>query len=52
MRAELQGIIEGMRLTWDKDIRKLCIQTDSKAAISLIRDVGNLEHRHASQGRN
>ncbi|CAN1254851.1 hypothetical protein LINPERPRIM_LOCUS8788 [Linum perenne] len=27
-----------MRLAWDKGIRKLCIQTDSKAAISLIRD--------------
>ncbi|CAN1744394.1 hypothetical protein LINPERHAP1_LOCUS2111 [Linum perenne] len=25
-----------MRLAWDKGIRKLCIQTDSKAAISLI----------------
>ncbi|CAN1254850.1 Putative ribonuclease H protein At1g65750 [Linum perenne] len=47
-RAELRGIIDDMRLAWDKGIRKLCIQTDSKAAISLIRDVGNLEHRHAS----
>ncbi|CAN1254849.1 hypothetical protein LINPERPRIM_LOCUS8787 [Linum perenne] len=35
-RAELRGIIDDMRLAWDKGIRKLCIQTDSKAAISLI----------------
>ncbi|CAN1190017.1 hypothetical protein LINPERPRIM_LOCUS458 [Linum perenne] len=25
MRAELCGIIEGMKLDWDKGIRKLCI---------------------------
>ncbi|CAN1130924.1 Putative ribonuclease H protein At1g65750 [Linum perenne] len=36
MRAELRGIIEGMSLAWDKGVRKLCIQTDSKAAVSIL----------------
>ncbi|CAN1254622.1 Putative ribonuclease H protein At1g65750 [Linum perenne] len=41
MRAELRGIVEGMKLAWDLGIRKLMIQTDSKAA-------GNSTSRHAS----
>ncbi|CAN1165013.1 Putative ribonuclease H protein At1g65750 [Linum perenne] len=48
MRAELRGIIEGMSLAWDKGVRRLCIQTDSKAAVSILAKVDNLNHRHAS----
>ncbi|CAN1152298.1 Putative ribonuclease H protein At1g65750 [Linum perenne] len=36
MRAELKGIIEGMKLAWDKGIRKLRIQSDSKVAVDLL----------------
>ncbi|CAN1794996.1 hypothetical protein LINPERHAP1_LOCUS20466 [Linum perenne] len=36
MRAELKGIIEGMKLAWDKGIRKLRIQSDSKVAVDLF----------------
>ncbi|CAN1194174.1 Putative ribonuclease H protein At1g65750, partial [Linum perenne] len=45
MRAELPDIVEGMRLAWDKGIRRLCIQTHSKA---VVLHGANLEHRHAS----
>ncbi|CAN1137163.1 Putative ribonuclease H protein At1g65750, partial [Linum perenne] len=48
MRAELRGIVEGMRLAWDRGIRKLCIQSDSKAAVSILSKVDDLDHRHAS----
>ncbi|CAN1137166.1 hypothetical protein LINPERHAP2_LOCUS9883 [Linum perenne] len=46
MRAELRGIVEGMRLAWDRGIRKLCIQSDSKAAVSILSKVDDLDHRH------
>ncbi|CAN1786317.1 Putative ribonuclease H protein At1g65750 [Linum perenne] len=48
IRAELRGIVEGMRLAWDKGVQKLCIQSDSKAAVSILSNVDNLDHRHAS----
>ncbi|CAN1292628.1 Putative ribonuclease H protein At1g65750 [Linum perenne] len=37
-----------MRLEWDKGIRRLCIQTDSKALVLLFKDGANLDHRLAS----
>ncbi|CAN1295022.1 Putative ribonuclease H protein At1g65750 [Linum perenne] len=43
MRAELRGIIEGMKLAWDKGIRKLSIQSDSRAAVQMLsnRNISN-----------
>ncbi|CAN1164628.1 Putative ribonuclease H protein At1g65750, partial [Linum perenne] len=41
IRAELRGIVEGMKLAWSKGIRKLRIETDSKAA-------GDRHNKHAS----
>ncbi|CAN1217543.1 hypothetical protein LINPERPRIM_LOCUS1051 [Linum perenne] len=35
-----------MRLAWDKGVQKLCIQSDSKAAVSILSNVDNLDHRH------
>ncbi|CAN1191028.1 Putative ribonuclease H protein At1g65750 [Linum perenne] len=46
MRAELRGIIEGMNLAWERGIRKLCIQTNSRAAVDI-----NLDHQHAGLAR-
>ncbi|CAN1264868.1 Putative ribonuclease H protein At1g65750 [Linum perenne] len=46
-RAEIRGIIEGMNLAWNKGIRKLAIQTDSKCAVLLLQKVGNEDHQHA-----
>ncbi|CAN1123628.1 Putative ribonuclease H protein At1g65750 [Linum perenne] len=36
MRAELRGIIEGMKIAWGKGVRRLCVQSDSQAAVSLL----------------
>ncbi|CAN1152297.1 hypothetical protein LINPERPRIM_LOCUS28851 [Linum perenne] len=46
MRAELKGIIEGMKLAWDKGIRKLRIQSDSKVAVDLLCSVESSCNTH------
>ncbi|CAN1835861.1 Putative ribonuclease H protein At1g65750 [Linum perenne] len=48
MRAELRGIIEGMRLAWSMGIRKLRIQTDSKAAVEMLSKFNTQNNQHAS----
>ncbi|CAN1121361.1 Putative ribonuclease H protein At1g65750, partial [Linum perenne] len=48
MRAELRGIIDGMLLAWEKGVRKLVIQTDSRAAVEILLNDSDLAHRHAS----
>ncbi|CAN1189870.1 Putative ribonuclease H protein At1g65750, partial [Linum perenne] len=48
MRAELRGIIEGMNLAWESGIRKLCIQTDSRAAMSILSCANACLNRHTS----
>ncbi|CAN1751047.1 hypothetical protein LINPERHAP1_LOCUS4220 [Linum perenne] len=37
-----------MNLAWEKGIKKLCIQTDSMAAVLLLKDTSNIQHHHAS----
>ncbi|CAN1146436.1 Putative ribonuclease H protein At1g65750 [Linum perenne] len=46
MRAELRGIVDGMRLAWDKGVRKLNIQTDSRAAVAILQNESETTHRH------
>ncbi|CAN1782631.1 Putative ribonuclease H protein At1g65750, partial [Linum perenne] len=48
MRAELRDIIEGIRIAWDMRIRKLCIQTDSRAVVTIIEEKESRSHRHSS----
>ncbi|CAN1148633.1 Putative ribonuclease H protein At1g65750, partial [Linum perenne] len=48
MRAELRGIVEGMKLAWSLGIRKLCVQSDSKAAVQLLSNEGPSLCQHAS----
>ncbi|CAN1345093.1 Putative ribonuclease H protein At1g65750 [Linum perenne] len=48
MRAELRGIIEGMKLAWNSGIRKLRIQSDSRAAVELLSNLGCSNNQHAS----
>ncbi|CAN1762274.1 Putative ribonuclease H protein At1g65750 [Linum perenne] len=48
MRAELRGIIEGIRLAWSMGIRKLRIQTDSKAAVEMLSKFNTQNNQHAS----
>ncbi|CAN1129006.1 Putative ribonuclease H protein At1g65750 [Linum perenne] len=47
-RAELRGIIEGMNLAWEKGIHKLCIQTDSRAAVNILSCADVCLNRHTS----
>ncbi|CAN1137711.1 Putative ribonuclease H protein At1g65750 [Linum perenne] len=45
-RAEICAIVQGMKLAWELGIRKLLIQSDSKAAIAiLLRE--DTDHQHA-----
>ncbi|CAN1725506.1 Putative ribonuclease H protein At1g65750 [Linum perenne] len=46
MRAELRGIVVGMKLAWDKRIRKLRIQIDSKAAADMLLEPGSRNNKH------
>ncbi|CAI0558204.1 unnamed protein product [Linum tenue] len=44
-RAELEGIVQGMRLAWEQGYRKVMVQTDSQIAIYLIREAAD-RHPH------
>ncbi|CAN1142156.1 Putative ribonuclease H protein At1g65750 [Linum perenne] len=48
MRAELRGIVEGMKLAWNKGIRKLSIQSDSKAAVETLSNRRSPVGQHSS----
>ncbi|CAN1134499.1 Putative ribonuclease H protein At1g65750 [Linum perenne] len=48
MRSELRAIVEGMKLAWSKGIRRLRIQTDSKAAVAMLSSPNNANNQHAS----
>ncbi|CAN1788615.1 Putative ribonuclease H protein At1g65750, partial [Linum perenne] len=48
MRDELRGNIEGMKIAWDSGIRRLCIQTDSRAAVALLSSNDGRFHQHAN----
>ncbi|CAN1148968.1 Putative ribonuclease H protein At1g65750 [Linum perenne] len=47
-RVELRGILEGMKLTWNKGIKKLMIQSDSKATIGMLSTRRSKNNQHAS----
>ncbi|CAN1185302.1 Putative ribonuclease H protein At1g65750 [Linum perenne] len=48
MRAELRGITEGMKIARDSGIRRLCIQTNSRAAVALLSSNNGRLHRYAN----
>ncbi|CAN1152639.1 Putative ribonuclease H protein At1g65750 [Linum perenne] len=43
-RAEIRGVIEGLKLAWDAGHRKVIIQTDSKAALILLSAEADAAH--------
>ncbi|CAN1178098.1 Putative ribonuclease H protein At1g65750, partial [Linum perenne] len=45
-RAEICAIVQGMKLAWDLGIRKLLIQSDSEAAVAILRRE-DTNHQHA-----
>ncbi|CAN1186305.1 Putative ribonuclease H protein At1g65750 [Linum perenne] len=48
-RAELRGIIGGLNLAWDVGARRVMVQVDSRAAVSLISNASNPCHQHAGE---
>ncbi|CAN1797338.1 hypothetical protein LINPERHAP1_LOCUS21229 [Linum perenne] len=46
-RAKIRGDVEGMSIVWDMGFRRLEVQLDSIAAISILLQ-GNSGHQHAS----
>ncbi|CAN1148974.1 Putative ribonuclease H protein At1g65750 [Linum perenne] len=47
-RAKIPGIIERLKLAWGLGIRKLRVQMDSRAALSLLCNEGTLDHQHSN----
>ncbi|CAN1162008.1 Putative ribonuclease H protein At1g65750, partial [Linum perenne] len=45
-RAELSAIVQGLRMAWSIGIRKIVVQSDSRAAISLFNGAAT-DHQHA-----
>ncbi|CAN1143084.1 Putative ribonuclease H protein At1g65750 [Linum perenne] len=46
-RAEIRGIVEGMNLAWERGVRHLAIQTDSRCAVQILSNQNNVDHQHA-----
>ncbi|CAN0898742.1 Putative ribonuclease H protein At1g65750 [Linum grandiflorum] len=47
-RAELRGAIESLRLAWQLGHRRVALQMDSKAALSILQAREEPSHQHAS----
>ncbi|CAN1732088.1 Putative ribonuclease H protein At1g65750 [Linum perenne] len=48
-RAEIRGAIESLKLAWEAGFKKIVVQADSSAAISLINAEGHPSHQHAGE---
>ncbi|CAN1757949.1 Putative ribonuclease H protein At1g65750 [Linum perenne] len=48
-RAELRGVAIGLKLAWEAEARKVVVQADSRAAISLIEAEGAPSHQHSGE---
>ncbi|CAN1146097.1 Putative ribonuclease H protein At1g65750, partial [Linum perenne] len=47
-RAEIRGVLEGIRLAWREGFRKVEVQMDSKAVIAILLDKDqSIDHSHA-----
>ncbi|CAN0914173.1 Putative ribonuclease H protein At1g65750 [Linum grandiflorum] len=46
-RAEMRGIVEGIKLAWYLGIRRIRVQADSAAAIAILSNSSSLDHQHA-----
>ncbi|CAN0897274.1 Putative ribonuclease H protein At1g65750 [Linum grandiflorum] len=45
-RAEIRGIVEGLRLAWSLGIQRIRVQSDSAAAIAILSNSASLDHQH------
>ncbi|CAN1171965.1 hypothetical protein LINPERHAP2_LOCUS29894 [Linum perenne] len=46
-RAEIWGILEGMRFSWNRGIRYLAIQIDSICVVHILSNTHNTDHQRA-----
>ncbi|CAN0906439.1 Putative ribonuclease H protein At1g65750 [Linum grandiflorum] len=46
-RAEMRGIVEGLKLAWSLGIRRIRVQSDSAAAIAILSNGSSLDHQYA-----
>ncbi|CAN1139822.1 Putative ribonuclease H protein At1g65750 [Linum perenne] len=46
-RAETRGVVEGLQAAWDLGVRRLEVQMDSSAVLSILLS-GSLNYQHAS----
>ncbi|CAN1156272.1 hypothetical protein LINPERHAP1_LOCUS8824 [Linum perenne] len=44
-RAEMRGAIEGLKIAWEAGFRKIILQMDSMAAISLLSNGDETRHQ-------
>ncbi|CAN1334386.1 Putative ribonuclease H protein At1g65750, partial [Linum perenne] len=47
-RAELKAIVEGLKLAWSQGIRRVVIQTDLRAAVSILQQEDGNTSQHAA----
>ncbi|CAN1171162.1 Putative ribonuclease H protein At1g65750 [Linum perenne] len=47
-RAEIKAIVEGLKLAWDVGIRRIHVQSDSRAAISILQKEDADSHQHTA----
>ncbi|CAN1130132.1 Putative ribonuclease H protein At1g65750 [Linum perenne] len=48
-RAEIRGALEGLHRTWEAGYRKVILQMDSQAAISILLDNSSVNHNHGME---
>ncbi|CAN1192302.1 Putative ribonuclease H protein At1g65750 [Linum perenne] len=51
-RAELRAIVEGLKLAWSLGLRKVAVQTDSRAAVSILQRGIGMKHQHVYREAN
>ncbi|CAN1167006.1 Putative ribonuclease H protein At1g65750 [Linum perenne] len=45
-RAELRAIVEGLKLAWSLGLRRIVVQTDSRAAVTILQRGVGMQHQH------
>ncbi|CAN1167000.1 Putative ribonuclease H protein At1g65750 [Linum perenne] len=51
-RAELRAIVEGLKLAWSLGLRRIVVQTDSRAAVTILQRGVGMQHQHVYREAN
>ncbi|CAN0857042.1 Putative ribonuclease H protein At1g65750, partial [Linum grandiflorum] len=46
-RAEMRGIVEGLKLVWSLGIQRIRVQSNSFVAIAILPNSSSMDHQHA-----